>query len=89
MHSLCTIPLVHRPEFVAAASHSIRANCLQFHTNVKTLLEATVRAAFSLRLIDVASSIGNARVNLFVLYGAFEEALAAFACEQTIMIAAA
>lgn len=88
LHSLGSISFVHRPELVAAAAHSIRPNRLKFHPDPKTLLKTTVGTAFPLRLVNVAVAIGDAGVQFLVLHRPLEEALAAFASEQSIVIAA-
>lgn len=51
-------------------------------------MEPTVGTTFALCLIDVTGSFRDAGVDLLVLHGALEEALAGFAGEQTVMIAA-
>lgn len=61
---------------------------LQFHAHLEALLESTVGTTFALSLIDVTGSFRDAGVDLLVLHGALEEALAGFAGEQAVMITA-
>jgi hypothetical protein len=88
LHPLGPIALVHGPELVSAAAHPIRADGLQLHADIETLLETTIRTSFPLRLVDVTSAIGHTRVDLLVLNRPLEEALAAFAGQQAIVVAA-
>lgn len=60
LHTLGSVALVHWAELVAAAAHSVGSNCLELHSDVKTLLEATIWTAFALRFVDMAAAIGNA-----------------------------
>lgn len=87
LHPFGPVALIHGAELVSAAAHSVRANGLQFHAYVQTLLEATVRTSFPLGLVDVTTAIGHTRVDLLVLDRALEEALAALAGQQTVVIA--
>lgn len=82
------VPLVHGPELVAAAAHPVSADSLELHANVKTFLEATIGTSLPLGLVNVAAAIRNARVHLLVLHCSLEEALAAFAGEQAVVVAA-
>ena len=50
---------------------------LQFHADADAFLEAAVRTAFALRLVDKAVAVVDARVDLLVLHRALEEP-----CEQ-------
>lgn len=88
LHSFGAVPFVHGPELVAAAAHPIGAHRLQFHADVETFLETTIGTPFPLWFVYVTSAICDARVNLFVLHSPLEEALAALASQQSIMVAA-
>lgn len=58
----------------------------ELHAHLQALLEAAERAAFALRLIDVAATLRHARVHLLILDGTLEEAFARFAGKQTVMV---
>lgn len=88
LHPFRPVALVHGAKLVAAAAHPVSADGLQLHANVETLLEAAVGAALSLRLVDVTTPVGHTGVHLLVLHGALEEALAALAGEQSVVVAA-
>lgn len=51
-------------------------------------MESAVGTTLALCLIDVTGSFGDAGVDLLVLHGALEEALAGLAGEQAIMVTA-
>ena len=59
----------------------------KFHSDVQTFLESAVWASFPLCLVDDAAPISHASIDLFILNSAFEEAFAALACEESIMVA--
>lgn len=88
LHPFGPVALVHGAEFVAAAAHAIGSDRFELHADVKTLLEATVWTPLSLRLIYVTASVGHTRVDLLVLHCSLEEAIAALAGQQTIVVAA-
>jgi len=88
LHPLCPVTFVHGTKLVAAAAHPVRPHSLQLHADVETFLETTVGAALALRLVDVTAPIRDARVHFFVLHRPLEEALAAFAGEQPVVVAA-
>lgn len=77
---------MHTPNILRA--YTIVKLTLQFHAHLEALLESTVGTTLALCLIDVTGSFGDAGVDLLVLHGALEEALAGLAGEQAIMIAA-
>lgn len=95
------MPVVARAHRVAARgptmgdarrlAHSGRAArgalTFELHADVEALLEAAEGAALPLRLVDVAAAVGHARVDLFVLHGSLEEALAGLAREQAVVVA--
>lgn len=88
LHALSSVTFVHGAKFVPTATHSVSSNSFELHTDVKTLLEATVWTAFTLGLVDMTAAICNAGVYLLVLHCALEESFAALAGEQAIVIAA-
>lgn len=59
----------------------------ELHSDFETLLKTAVRTSLPLGLVDVTVSIRYARVHLFILYSPFEEAFAALARQQTVMVA--
>lgn len=79
---------VERSELVSAAAHPILAHRLQFHAHLQALLESTVGASLPLMLVNLTLLLVDARVELLVLYGSLEEALARLAREQTVVKAA-
>lgn len=79
LQPLGPIPFVHWSELVATAAHPIGSHCFQFHADVQTLLETTIWTPLALRLINMTAAVGNARVYLFVLDSALEEAFATLA----------
>jgi len=82
------IPFVHGAEFVPTPSHSIVSDGFEFHSDVQALLKSAIRTSFPLRFVDDTRSVRDASVNFFVLHGAFEEAFATFASQETVMVAA-
>ncbi len=79
---------VQGSELVAAAAHSILAHRLELHAHLEALLEAAVGAALALMLVYLTRLLVHARVQLLVLHGALEEALAGLAREQAVVEAA-
>ena len=58
----------------------------KFHSDVQTFLESAIWAAFPLCLVDDAASISYTSINLFILNRTFEEAFAALACEEAVVV---
>ena len=63
-----------------------RGLTFQFHADVHTLLEPAVGTPFPLCLVDDAAPIRHASIDLFILNSAFEEAFAALACEEAVVV---
>ena len=79
---------IERPELVATAAHTVLAHRLELHAHLQALLETAVGAAFALLFVDLTCLLVHARVELLVLHGALEEALARLACEKAVVEAA-
>lgn len=79
---------IERPELVATAAHTVLAHRLELHAHLQALLETAVGAAFALLFVDLTCLLVHARVELLVLHGALEEALARLACEKAVVKAA-
>lgn len=72
----------------STASGTILPNCLEFHTHVEALIEATGRALLPRGHSDRTTCASKAHIVLAILDGALEESFARFTREDTIMEAA-
>ena len=68
-------------------NNALRELTFQLHAHLEALLKATVGTSLTLTLVNVAAALCDARVDLLILNGSLEEALAGLAGEQAVVVA--
>jgi hypothetical protein len=81
-----SVSFIHRSKLIPSPSHPVMPYSFQFHPDIETFLEATVRTPFPLRLINDAIPVRYACVHFLVLHRTLEKSFTGLTGQQPVVV---